>query len=147
MARRLDQRERERLIMLSGKLAENKMGVNEISRFLLETENIKISSASVSNFIKTYQKIHFNDKVDYTLKDNRGDVSNKDVEKRVLENAKSLLEGKTVKEISEETNQDYYKVYRDLTIRLPRVNKELSIQVRNRLLKNKEENRKIARQK
>ena len=42
MASRLPELERERLIELAGKLASEVMGVNEISRYLLEKENLKI---------------------------------------------------------------------------------------------------------
>ncbi len=145
MASKLPVEERERLIELSGELAANGKGVNEIARYLLEEENVKISAPSVSNFIKIYQKMHFDSDVDFTLKNNRGDVSNIDVRKRVLENTKKFLEGKTVREISSETKEDYFKVYRDLTLRLPKVDESLAKKVINKLNENRVENRKTAR--
>jgi len=145
MASKLPVEERERLIELSGELAANGKGVNEIARYLLEEENVKISAPSVSNFIKIYQKMHFDSDVDFTLKNNRGDVSNIDVRKRVLENTKKFLEGKTVREISSETKEDYFKVYRDLTLRLPKVDESLAKEVISKLNENRVENRKIAR--
>ena len=145
MASRLPELERERLIELAGKLASEGMGVNEISRYLLEKENIKISAPSVSSFIKVYKNNHFSEEVDYTLKNNRGDISNITLQKRVLENARLLLSGKTVKEIAEETGEDYYKVYRDLTIRLSKIDEKLAFEVNQKLNNNREENRKNAR--
>ena len=145
MASRLPELERERLIELSGRLAKEGMGVNEIARYLLEKENIKISAPSVSSFIKVYQNNHFSEEVDYTLKNNRGDISNITLQKRVLENARLLLSGKTVKKIAEETGEDYYKVYRDLTIRLSKIDEKLAFEVNQKLNNNREENRKNAR--
>ena len=81
----------------------------------------------------------------YTLKNNRGDISNITLQKRVLENARLLLSGKTVKKIAEETGEDYYKVYRDLTIRLSKIDEKLAFEVNQKLNNNREENRKNAR--
>lgn len=70
-------------------------------------------------------------------------INDKEVEMRVLRNARLIIGGKTIEEISIDTGVDYWIVYRDIKKRLKDVDLGLYEEVSNllQLLKNANLNR------
>ena len=90
--------------------------------------NISISVATVSKYIELYKKIYpqkakmvqevINSRLPKT-------IENKEIRERVLKEAKMVLEGFTIEQISNLTDCEYWVVYRDLNQRLQKVDIEL----------------------
>jgi hypothetical protein len=90
--------------------------------------NIDISTATVSKYIELYKKLYPNKakKVQEVI-DSRTPktVEDKEIRDRVLKEAKMVLKGFTIEQISELTDTEYWVVYRDLGQRLQKVDIEL----------------------
>lgn len=140
MAQKVSDEERERRIKLVGDyVKDTEASVRQTALYF--TENFfSISIATVSDYLKRYEKQFPEHEVSDIVKEKRGDVSSKKLEQRVLLNAKLCLEGKTVEEIAALTETSYYKVYRDLTVRLKGLNTVLYDMVSARLNSNRMEN-------
>lgn len=67
-------------------------------------------------------------------------IKDENVKKRVLENARLIVSGKTIEEISLDTGIDYWVVYRDIKNRLKNVDLELYEEVSNLLHSRKNAN-------
>lgn len=77
-------------------------------------------------YLETKNKDHFDlyKEVQEVLEKNKNNksVEDKEVRKRVLEASKLLLSGKIISEIAEILQVSFYTIYRDLTVRLPKIN-------------------------
>ena len=87
-----------------------------------------ISIATVSNYIELYKKLYPNKakKVDEVIESRTPKtVEDKYIRDRVLKEAKMILQGFTIEQISELNDIEYWVVYRDLGERLKKVDIEL----------------------
>ena len=100
---------------------------------------------------ETKKQEHFElyNEVQEVLKANKAfTVDDINIKTRILMAAKLLIQGKKVSEIAEILESSFYTIYRDLTVRLPRVmgvDESLVIQVKKQLQENKEINLELGR--
>lgn len=82
----------------------------QLEQLYLETRN--------QEYLELYKEVQ------ETLQKNKNNKSVEDTEvrKRVLEASKLLLGGKTVSEVAKILGFSFYTIYRDLTVRLPKIN-------------------------
>lgn len=91
-----------------------------------------ISVATVSDYCQRFQKLkpaRYNELKSVIEANTEPTIKDENVKKRVLENARLVVEGKTIEEVSSDTGMEYWTVYRDITKRLEKVDKELFEQV------------------
>lgn len=137
MAANLPDEERERRIVL-------------VAEYMLETGNstrktaeffskhlFKISNATVSDYLSRYEKNHPEEVAKYKK---RFQISESEIKERILKNVKYLLSGLTVIQISELTNESYWTIYRDLTVRLPKIDSALYDEVQSIMKEHSKEN-------
>ncbi len=121
MARNLkDDNERERRVDLVGSyVLETGDSMRKTAAFF--TENyFPISYVTVRDYCDRYVKIHALEleKMRERIKANREKtVTEENVRKRVINNAKLFLAGFTIEEIAEATDVSYWTIYRDLKVR------------------------------
>lgn len=87
-----------------------------------------ISVATVSDYCQRFEKLKpqkYPELKKIIDKNTEPTIKDENVKKRVLENAKLIVSGKTIEEISESTGIDYWVVYRDIKNRLKNVDSEL----------------------
>ena len=91
-----------------------------------------ISAPTVLSYCKKYKKMFpINaEKLECVISENKEKtVTDEIIKKRVLNNAKLVLEGNTIEEVANITKTDYWVVYRDLTVRLKQINEKLYINI------------------
>lgn len=87
-----------------------------------------VSIATVSDYCQRFAKLkpqRYQELRNVIDKNTEPTIKDENVKKRVLENAKLIVSGKTIEEISEDTGIDYWVVYRDIKDRLKKVDIEL----------------------
>ena len=136
MARTLPKEERERLVLIAGKLAKQGMSIRNIVAYFQKNENISLSPAAVSGFLKTYKEEHFDKELESNLKNKRGDITDENVAKRVLVSAELCLKGYTLSQISEIFNVTYNVTYNDLTSKIEKFDKRIANAVALRMKEN-----------
>lgn len=95
-----------------------------------------ISVATVSDYCKRYERLNPHRYLilkDVILSNSEKTIKDKEVEKRVLKNAKLVISGKTIEEISVDTGVDYWVVYRDIKKRLKDIDSRLYEEISNLL--------------
>ena len=129
MSSKLTEEERLERIKLVGEYYINTKDASVRSTVeYFKKNNMDISTATVSNYIELYKKLYPNKakKVqDIISSRTPKTVDDKKVRERVLKEAKMVLEGFTIEQISELTDTEYWVVYRDLGPRLLKVDIEL----------------------
>lgn len=114
--------------------------VNEVCDHIINTKDsyrktakiFGISVATVSDYCKRFEKLkpqRYQELKKVIDSNTEPTIKDENVKKRVLENARLIVEGKTLEEISSDTGVEYWTVYRDITKRLEKVDKELFEQV------------------
>lgn len=132
MAANFTDEEREERINLIGEYFINNPGVSTRKIAEYFSKNFfKISNATVLDYINRYKKNNnLTDEIDNKLNENKPKtINDADVKKRVLTCAKLYISGKTLEEISNITNTNYWIIYRDLMVRLEKIDKEMYDQV------------------
>ena len=129
MAIKLTEEERNNRIKLVGEYYINtpNASVRTTSQYFKENY-FDISIATVSNYIELYKKLYPNKakKVDDVIESRTPKtVEDKYIRDRVLKEAKMILQGFTIEQISELNDIEYWVVYRDLGERLKKVDIEL----------------------
>lgn len=98
---------------------------------------------------KKQEHLELYKEVQETLKYNKSlSIEDNNIKARVLEATKLLIQGKKVNEIAEILNSSFYTIYRDLTVRLPKIkdiDEELVSKVKQILNQNKEINLELGR--
>lgn len=136
--------ERERRIIFVGEYFINNPGVS-IRKACEDISNnyFKISIATIHDYLQRYKKMfeqnrllieeHINNNKEKTILD-------EDVKIRVLNNTKLYLSGLSVLDISLKTDNDYWTIYRDLTVRLSKIDQNLYNKVSELMNENRLEN-------
>ena len=129
MAIKLTEEERNNRIKLVGEHYINtpNASVRSTSQYFKENY-FDISIATVSNYIDLYKKLYPNKAkiVDDVIESRTPKtVEDKYIRDRVLKEAKMILQGFTIEQISELNDIEYWVVYRDLGERLKKVDIEL----------------------
>lgn len=108
------------------KIAKNeKFSTRSISNYFTENE-FAISNNTVNIYLNSLEKL---DKKNYEIirnyleKNKPKTINDNDVKIRVLQATKLLLSDYTIEEIAKELNSTPSVIYRDLTVRLPRIEK------------------------
>lgn len=123
-----------------GRKKELERKVIEVCEYIISTGDsyrktakiFGISAATVKDYCERFSKLKpiryekLKKVIDFNTEST---IKDENVKKRVLENARSIVEGKTLEEISSDTGVEYWTVYRDITKRLEKVDKELFEQV------------------
>ena len=123
-----DDQERERRIIL---IVEHILKTGDSTRKTAQyfSENFfPISYVTVHDYCKRYIKKFPNragELLDVIENNTEKTISDDEVIKRIINVHKLFLVGKTVKEIADLTEIDYWTVYRDLTVRLRKLSEEL----------------------
>ena len=129
MAIKLTEEERNNRIKLVGEYYINtpNASVRSTSQYFKENY-FDISIATVSNYIDLYKKLYPNKAkiVDDVIESRTPKtVEDKYIRDRVLKEAKMILQGFTIEQISELNDIEYWVGYRDLGERLKKVDIEL----------------------
>ena len=102
--------------------------INNNSSYRKAGSEFGVSVATVSDYCQRFAKLkpqRYQELKKIIDKNTEPTIKDDNVKKRVLENAKLIVSGKTIEEISEETGIDYWVVYRDIKNRLKNVDLEL----------------------
>ena len=144
MATTLDMFERKRRILLVYKYyVETCLSYRKLSDYIKEKENIYISSVTIKTYLEEMKKHLTQDKIDELDDIKNSHLTNPlEINKRVLESAKLCISGYTIDEISEKLDASYWSIYRDLTVRLQKLDKEKFNCVKEILKENSIGNRK-----
>ena len=109
--------------VLTGKSTRQLAKVFKVSNFTIHSV---LTKQLEQICLETRNKEHLElyNEVQEVLQKNKNNksVEDADIRKRVLEASKLLLSGKTVSEIAEILNCGFYTIYRDLTVKLPKIN-------------------------
>lgn len=142
MARTLDNITRIRLIEFVGKcFLETGLSAREIEQRMLESKQFIIvpSHVTISKYIQDYKLLHseYADIIDSLVEDQKGSLlDNPQIVKRVNNVANEILSGKTIQEIALGYNVSYWVIYRDIHLRLKKLNPSLYGDVCNKLKEN-----------
>lgn len=143
MAINFTPKERDERIKLIGDFAlETHDSTREIAEFFSKSF-FKISHVTVHTYLKKYAEYYPEKKGEILeiISNNKPDTINDEkVKIRVLTNAKYLLEGYTVEEISNITKVNYWTVYRDLVVRLEKLDEKLYENIKEILEEHKRDN-------
>lgn len=124
-----DEEERNRRIILVGEFIINNpsMSTRKIAKYFSDNY-FKISNATVHDYLVRYRKmvLENKDKIDKIMYENKGKgISDAGTVSRVKEVTKKFIEeDKTMEQIAEELNINFWTVYRDLKVRLQLLDKE-----------------------
>lgn len=102
--------------------------INNNSSYRRVAAEFGISVATVSDYCQRFAKLkpqRYQELKKVIDKNTEPTIKDENVKKRVLENAKLIVSGKTIEEISADTGIDYWVVYRDIKNRLKNVDSEL----------------------
>lgn len=132
MASKIDDIERDRRIDLIGDFfIQEKTSVRKTTKFFCDNF-FSISSTTVYDYLQRYINKHPERKelVLEILTTNKEDsIEDMHIRQRILNSSKYALSGYTIEEISLLSKISYWTVYRDLSDRLPKIDKKLSEQV------------------
>ena len=132
MAANINDVEREKRIELVGDYFYNQnTSVRKTTEFF-NMNFFPISTPTIYDYLNRYMKKYPQKKevIEEKLKSNKApSIENKDIRDRVINNARYLLLGYTIEEVSEYTKTSYWTVYRDLTERLPKIDPKLNEEV------------------
>lgn len=132
MAANINDVEREKRIELVGDYFYNQnTSVRKTTEFF-KMNFFPISIPTIYDYLNRYMKKYPQKKevIEEKLKSNKAtSIENKDIRDRVINNARYLLLGYTIEEVSEYTKTSYWTVYRDLTERLPKIDPKLNEEV------------------
>ncbi len=123
-----DEEERNRRVLMVGEYVILTGTSTRKTAQYFSKNYFKISNSTVSDYCARYIKLRpaeldiLRDKINSNMPKT---IDNPEIKKRVLENTKLFLNGQTVDEIAESTNQDFWTVYRDLTKRLKLISPDL----------------------
>ncbi len=128
MARTLnDDEEREKRVILVGELFElTGLSTRKLSAFL--TNNFfPISNSTVSDYLQRFCKMRPNEVelIKERITNNTSDsIEKEEVKNRVIKNMKLFEQGFTIEEIADNTNDNFWSVYRDITVRSRKIDPE-----------------------
>lgn len=119
--------------------------VNEVCEHIINTKDsyrktgslFHISVATVSDYCNRFAKLNpqrYQELKKVIDSNSEPTIKDENVKKRVLKNARLIVEGNTIEEITSITGVDYWVVYRDIKNRLKNIDSELYEQV-NSILK------------
>ena len=136
MAANVDDVEREKRIELVGDYFYNQnTSVRKTTEFF-SMNFFPISVATVYDYLNKYMKKYPDkeEKIKEKLHSNKAtSIENRDIRNRVINNARYILLGYTIEEVSKYTKTSYWTVYRDLTERLPKIDLKINEEVMNLL--------------
>jgi transposase len=135
-------KERKRRIILVGSYALGGASIREIQK-ILEKQKIKISTCTISNYLKEYKKLFpsKSEEIEEIKQEHlKANLTNEKVQERVKRVTELyLIEGKSVEDIANELKLSYYVIYRDLVNRLPKLDERLAEVVKKEMaIRNKQ---------
>lgn len=98
------------------------------SSFRKTAEKFNLTAPTINDYCKRFKDLsplRYPELKKVIDKNTEPTIKDENVKKRVLENAKLIVSGKTIEEISADTGIDYWVVYRDIKNRLKNVDSEL----------------------
>ena len=102
------------------------------SSFRKTAEKFNLTAPTINDYCKRFKDLsplRYPELKKVIDKNTEPTIKDENVKKRVLENAKLIVSGKTIEEISADTGIDYWVVYRDIKNRLKNIDVELFEQV------------------
>lgn len=102
--------------------------INNNSSYRKAGAEFGISVATVSDYCQRFAKLkpqRYPELKKVIDKNTEPTIKDENVKKRVLENARLIVSGKTIEEIVADTGIDYWVVYRDIKNRLKNIDLEL----------------------
>ena len=148
MAANLPEDERNRRILMVGEYFMKTPGATTRSTSKHFTElGMKMSNATVHDYLERYQELKTKEPVIARLKANRGSIDDENVRKRVLLFASLYLDKQmNMDEIAETYKTSFYIVYHDLTTKIKKIDQilaqKIEEEITRRKLKNLERGRK-----
>lgn len=143
-----DEEERNRRVLMVGEYVKvTGASTRKTAQYFTKTY-FPICNATVSDYCARFMKLRPAEVDELREKINSNapkTINDPEIKKRVLENTKLFLNGLTVNEIVETTNQDFWTVYRDLTKRLKLISPELYEEVAASLVEDTRKNLKNAK--
>lgn len=142
MARKMDDITRIRLTEFVGRcFLETGLSAREIEQKMLESKQFIIvpSHVTISKYIQDYKALHkeYAKVIDSLVEDQKGSLlDNPIIVKRVNNVANEILSGKTIQEIALGYGVSYWVIYRDIHIRLKKLNSSLYSDVSSQLKEN-----------
>ena len=140
-----DEEERNRRIIMVGEfiIEHPSMSTRKIADYFSKNY-FRISNATVHDYLERYKKmiVENREQIEKIMNDNKAkSIADNDVVERVkLVTKKYLEENKTIEQISMELGINFWTIYRDLNVRLPLLNQELSKLVEEKMNNSKIEN-------
>ncbi len=138
-----NEEERNKRILMVGEYVKTTGSSTRKTAEYFTKTYFNISNATVSDYCVRYMKLRpeeveeLRDRIDSNIPKK---IDDPEVEQRVLGNTILFLNGLTVSEIAEKTNQDFWTVYRDLTKRLRLLDSELYENVSSALTEDSRKN-------
>ena len=142
MAANLPEDERNRRVLMVGEYFISVPGATTRSTAQHFSElGIKMSNATVHNYLERYQELKTNEPVVSRLKANKGSVDDENVRKRVLYFTTLYLDKQmNMDEIAETYKISFYVVYHDLTTKIKKINQDLAVKIEEEIKKRKMQN-------
>ena len=136
--------ERDERVLFVGKFFINNpvVSIRKASKYI-STNFFKISTATNHDYLERFKKLASENKqlIEEHINNNREDtIAKEEIKDRVMNNAELCLNGLTINDISKKNGVSYWTVYRDLALRLPKINISLYEQVKDKLKDNTMEN-------
>lgn len=107
------------------------------SSFRKAAEKFNLTATTVNDYCKRFKDLsplRYHELRKVIASNSEPTIKDENVKKRVLENARLVVEGNTIEEINSTTGIDYWVIYRDIKYRLKNIDSELYEQV-NSILK------------
>lgn len=140
-----DEERRARIQAVGDFILETGASTREAAKFFSENF-FSISNATVFDYLERYKRMFPNKReelLNITKNNKANSIDDEETTKRVLINAKLMLENNlTVETLAEATNTSYWTIYRDLVVRLPKIDEELYNAIKVRLKQNSAESKK-----
>lgn len=142
MMKLTDEEREKRVILVAEYVIETGSSTRVTAKFFSDNFFL-ISNATVSDYCERYiikypkKLAALND----VISNNKGkNLEDSDIQKRIYENAKDIINGLTIEEISTKSGVSYWTVYRDLTERLIKINPQLAGEIKAVFSKRSKEN-------
>lgn len=137
-----DEERNKRIVMVATYILETGNSTRETAKFFSDNF-FPITNVTVYDYCKRYINKYKNKEINLkTIFDTNKQktINDNNIRERVYNNAKLLLDGLTVGEISEKTKISYWVVYRDISDRLQKLDQELYLDIKDLLFKRKLDN-------
>ena len=108
--------------VLTGKSTRQLAEVFKVSNFTIHSIlTVQLEKLCEQDKNKEYDELYAAVKETLSSNKNNHSIEEPNIKKRILEAARLLISGKTVEQIAQDLNSSFYTIYRDLTVRLPKI--------------------------